>query len=118
MEPEQKKEEVRIHTFRIVWHHKVCDDFIKLPKTVTEKIVTSVEQKLSTVPHIIGQPLKGTTRRLWRIKFSKYRIVYSINNEASEVWILSVQKRGIIYRNHHVKSLLKLAIAIRQGRNM
>ncbi|MBI3318454.1 MAG: type II toxin-antitoxin system RelE/ParE family toxin, partial [Candidatus Omnitrophica bacterium] len=77
-------------------------------------IVRAADYRLSLAPDLIGEPLKGTTNRLWKIRFSSYRIVYTINVSRKEVWILSVQKRDIVYRNQHVQALLKVAVALHE----
>ena len=114
MEPGSQKEPIDEPAYRIVWHPLVKEDLSRVPKNLTESIIKAVEHRLSRVPHLIGQPLKGTTRLLWKIKFDKYRIVYTIHTKAKEVWVLSVQKREVVYRDRHIQSLINLAIAIRQ----
>lgn len=114
MEPGSQKEPIGEPPYRIVWHPLVREDLSRVPKNLTESIVKAAEHRLSHVPHLIGQPLRGMTHLLWKIKFDKYRIVYTINTKTNEVWVLSVQKREIVYRDRHIQSLVNLAIAIRQ----
>lgn len=114
MEPGSQKEPIGEPIYRIVWHPLVKEDLSKVPKNLTKFIVKAAEHRLSRAPHLIGPPLKGTTRLLWKIKFDKHRIVYTINTKANEVWILPVQKREVVYRDRHIQSLVNLAIALRQ----
>ena len=100
--------------YKVFWHQNIKKDFEKISVSLTESIVRSIEHKLSTVPEYLGQPLKGTTARLWRTVYSKYRIIYTINAKAKEVWVLSVMKREIVYRDAHIQALLQLAIAIQK----
>jgi len=100
--------------YKVIWHQNIKKDFEKIPVSLTETIVNSVEHKLSIAPEYLGQPLKGTTARLWRTVHSKYRIIYTINPKSREVWVLSVMKREIVYRDAHIQSLLHLAIAIQK----
>lgn len=114
MESGSQKEPVGELTYRIIWHPLVREDLSKVPRNLTESIVKAAEHRLSRAPHLIGQPLKGTTHLLWKIKFDKYRIVYTIRTKTNEVWVLSVQKREVVYRDRHIQSLVNLAIAIKQ----
>ena len=114
MESGSQKESIGEPAYRIFWHPLVKEDLSRVPKNLTESIIKAAEHRLSRVPHLIGQPLKGTTHLLWKIRFDKYRIVYAIHTKTHEVWILSVQKREVVYRDRHIQSLVNLAIAIRQ----
>lgn len=112
-DPQRKKVEV----YRILWHQNIKEDLEEIPQDIADSITEKIEQRLSQLPHVVGQPLKGTTKKLWKLRFSKYRVVYTINNHFKEVWILAVKPRDIVYKNNAVHSLLKLAIAIHeQGR--
>ena len=102
------------HRYKVLWHPEIKDDFVKIPINLRESIVQAAEHRLSAAPQFIGQPLKGTTNLIWKISFSKYRILYTMNAKCKEVWILSVQKREIVYRHQHVLSLLKLAISLQE----
>ena len=113
MEQEPKKE-IGLPIFKVVWHSEIKHDLSKIPPSLADSIVRAVDQRLSRAPQMIGEPLKGTRRLLWKIRFSKYRIVYTINERRKEVWVLSVQKRDLVYRDRHVQSLLKLAAALHE----
>lgn len=99
---------------KVLWHSGVKDDLEKVAPSEVERLVRAAEYRLSRAPEFIGQPLKGTTRLLWKLRFGKYRIVYTLNSSAKEVWVLSIQTRDIVYRPSHLESLLKLAIALRE----
>ncbi|MBI4397510.1 MAG: type II toxin-antitoxin system RelE/ParE family toxin [Candidatus Omnitrophica bacterium] len=100
--------------YKVVWHQNIKKDFAKIPARLTESIVTSIEHKLSSAPEFLGQPLKGTAVQLWRTVYSQYRIIYTIQAQAKEVWVLSVMKREVVYRNAHIQSLVHLAVAIQK----
>ncbi len=114
MEQESKKESVGAPKFKVIWHAAVRNDFSKLNKSLVGSIITAVDHRLSRAPEYLGQPLKGTTTLIWKIRFDKYRILYTLNVKAKEVWVLSVRKREIIYKDAHVQSLIRLAVAIQQ----
>jgi len=69
-------------------------------------------EPLSSDFDLIGEPLRGTAQRLWRLRYSQYRLVYTVRPAAHEVWILSVQTRDIVYRKTHLQRLLRLAQAL------
>lgn len=108
------KEEVGITPLRykVLWHSDVKRDLSDLSPDTAEHLVEAAQYKLSTAPQFIGQPIKGTTRLLWKVRFSKYRVVYTMNDSAKEVWVLAVGKRDAVYRDTNIQSWVKLAIAI------
>ena len=114
MEQESKKEPIGAPKFKVIWHATVKDDFSKLNKSLVDSIITAADHRLSRAPEYLGQPLKGTTTLIWKVRFDKYRILYTLNVKAKEVWVLSVRKREIVYKDAHVKSLINLAVAIQQ----
>jgi len=101
-----------LETFKVLWHQDVQGDVKSLQKGFVESLIHGTVHKLSKAPHLIGQPLRGTMNRLWKVKFNKFRVVYTINRSAKEVWVLSVQKREIIYEPRHLNRLMKLAAAL------
>ena len=112
MESEPAQEQIDLPQYRVKWHQNIEEDFSKISKPMAGNIIENAEHRLSRAPQFLGQPLKGTTNLIWKIRFSKYRILYTMNPKAKEVWILSVQKRDLVYRDRHVQSLVKLALAI------
>ena len=114
MEQKPKLGQVNLPAFRVIWHAEVKKDLSRIPPSVVNSIVRAVDDRLSLAPEIIGNPLKGTANRLWKIRFSGYRIVYTIHVSRKEVWVLSVQKRDIVYRDQHVQALLKVAVALHE----
>lgn len=102
-------------TYKVCWHHDVIDDLKKIHPSVVEGIVEASEYRLSQAPELIGHPLKGTTNRVWKMRFSNYRILYTINVQSREVWILCVCHRKSVYNEQNLMSVLKMAIAIHQS---
>ncbi len=113
---EQAPQEKKLGTpeYRVLWHPEIKKDLSKITPVGVDSIVRTAEHRLSRAPHLIGQPLKGTTHLLWKIRFSKYRIVYTLIAKAKEVWVLSVQGRDEVYRHSHIQSLLRLATALHE----
>ncbi|MBI3322808.1 MAG: type II toxin-antitoxin system RelE/ParE family toxin [Candidatus Omnitrophica bacterium] len=114
MEQEPKPGQVSLPAFKVIWHAEIKKDFSKIPQSVVNSIVRASDYRLSLAPEIIGNPLKGTANRLWKIRFAGYRIVYTIHVGMKEVWVLSVQKRDIVYRDQHIQALLKVAVVLHE----
>lgn len=114
MEQEPQEKQVGTPEYRVLWHPEIKKDLSKTSPSDVDFIVRMAEHRLSRAPHLIGQPLKGTTHLLWKIRFGKYRIVYTMNAKAKEVWVLSVQGRDEVYRHSHIQSLLRLAVALHE----
>ncbi len=115
MEPgSEETPEITVPSFKVLWHPDTRGDLGKLSREIRGKIIETATYKLSRAPQFIGQPIKGTKKLLWKIRFSKYRIVYTIAEKTPEVWIVSVGKRDSVYRNEFIQSWIKLAIAIHE----
>jgi len=114
MEPQAPREAVGPHAFRVLWHAEVRRDLAKIPPRTVEAIVKAAHERLSQAPLLIGDPLRGTAQRLWRLRYSQYRLVYTVRPTTHEVWVLSVQTRDIVYRKTHLQRLLHLAQSLRQ----
>lgn len=104
--------------FRVFWHKKCLDDLSSIHPVHANAIVRGSEHKLSKAPQLLGAPLKGTYQKLWKVPFSKYRAVYTINESAKEVWVLCVEPRNKVYRKENIEALLRLALALNTGRFM
>ena len=100
--------------YQVLWSSDAREDLSGVPEAIAETIIEKTGQRLVNLPHYVGQPLKGTTRKLWKLRFGKYRLVYSINNRYKEVYILAVTNRDVVYRNNAIQSLLKLAVALHE----
>lgn len=114
MEPEPPPQGVGGPAYAVLWHPQIKKDLGRINPAQVETIVRVAEDRLSRAPHLSGQPLKGTTHLLWKLRFSKYRVVYTLRPRTREVWILSVQGRDEVYRPPHIQSLLKLAVALHE----
>ena len=106
--------EINPPTYKVVWHAAVQSDLARIPRGTVESLAKAADHRLSQAPHLIGTPLRGTMNLLWRLRFARYRVVYTINVPSKEVWVLGVQRRDIVYRDPHLSSLLKLAVVIQQ----
>ena len=114
MEQGPKEKDVAPAEYRVLWHPETKKDLSRISPSEAGAMIEAAGYRLSVAPHLIGQPLKGTTHLLWKIRFSKYRIVYTLNPKAKEVWVLSIQGRDEVYRHSHIQSLLRLAVTLHE----
>ena len=112
MEQDPQKKKVSDPSYRVLWSSSARQDLSQIPRNIVENILRKTEQRLLQWPHFFGEPLKGTMKKLWKLRFGKYRLVYSINDECHEVYILAITNRDSVYRNNAVQGLLKLAVAL------
>ena len=115
MEPRPQGEAVNPRPFQVLWHPEVRRDLAKIPPATVASIAKAASERLSQAPLLIGEPLRGTAQRLWRLRYSQYRLIYTVRPATHEVWILSVQTRDIVYRTTHLQRLLRLAMQLTQS---
>ena len=100
--------------YRVLWHPAVRDDFKRITPDTVDTLVHSAHDHLTRAPQHLGQPLKGTTQSLWRMRWGDYRLVYTIRHDIREVWVLGAQRRDIVYRAAHLQHLMRLAAEVHQ----
>ena len=114
MEQEPQEKKVDNTSYQVLWSVDAKDDLSSVPEDIAEVIIEKTGQRLSRLPHYVGQPLKTTTRKLWKIRFGKYRLVYSINTKFKEVYVLAITNRDVAYRHDALQHLLRLAVALHE----
>ena len=72
-------------------------NFKKLDKRY-QKFLGKAIDRLGTNPQL-GTPLKGKLKGLWKIRFSRYRIIYQIKRRYLIVIILDIRHRKDIYKS-------------------
>ena len=82
--------------FEILFKESVWKDLRKVPKTHLKKILSRIE-KLKDDPRPIGCE-KLTGQELYRVRQSKYRIIYSIQDNELTIWVIKVGHRSSVYR--------------------
>ncbi|WP_198002016.1 type II toxin-antitoxin system RelE family toxin [Archaeoglobus veneficus] len=84
------------------WKIKITPEFEKSFKELTKKDKILAERlakaikKLSDYPYF-GKPLSYEYSGCWSLHVGKYRIVYEIDENSKEVWLLAVGHREKIY---------------------
>ena len=67
-------------------------EFKKIDKSVSLQIVKKLA-RLEENPENIGKPLLHTKPTLWEFKAEVYRVFYVVQENAKEVWMLSVKHK-------------------------
>jgi len=60
-----------------------------------EKVIRNKIKKLSEWPESFGKHLKGID--LWSLRIGKYRVLFEINKEKEEVFIVTIGHRKDVY---------------------
>jgi len=82
-------------TFELLYHDEVKTDTAKLDEKMKERIKTAVETRLTTAPHLYGEPLRKNLKRYWKLRVGDYRVVFKATG--NEVWIFGVIHRKDVY---------------------
>jgi len=67
-------------------------EFEKIDKSVSDQIVKKLA-RLKENPGNIGKPLLHTKPTLWEFKAEVYRVFYIVQENAKEIWMLSVKHK-------------------------
>jgi mRNA interferase RelE/StbE len=82
--------------FELRYHPDVkAVDIPLLDARLRARIKTAIENRLTTAPHLYGEPLRKTLRGYWKLRVEDYRVVFKI--VAQEVWILAIIHRKEVY---------------------
>lgn len=82
--------------YKVYFRESVEKDFRSIPKKDVKKILHRIES-LATEPRSLGcEKLTGQER--YRVRQGQYRIVYSVQDKESTIYIVKVGHRKDIYR--------------------
>jgi len=82
--------------FELRYHPDVKSiDIPLLEARLRTRIKNAIEKRLTTAPHLYGEPLRKTLRGYWKLRVGDYRVVFKIVEEA--VWILGIIHRKKVY---------------------
>jgi mRNA interferase RelE/StbE len=85
-------------SFTLRYHPAVrSDDLPLIDRKMKDRIRKAIEERLQTLPHEYGEPLRKTLKGYWKLRVGDYRVVYKIMK--SEVWILGIRHRKEIYKD-------------------
>jgi mRNA interferase RelE/StbE len=82
--------------FELRYHPDVKTvDIPLLDARLRTRIKNAIESRLTTAPHLYGEPLRKTLRGYWKLRVGDYRVVFKI--VAEEVWVLGIIHRKRVY---------------------
>ena len=85
-------------SFTLRYHPAVrSDDLPLIDRKMKDRIRRAIEERLQTLPHEYGEPLRKTLKGYWKLRVGDYRVVFKIMK--SEVWILGIRHRKEIYKD-------------------
>ena len=84
--------------FTLRYHPAVrSDDLPLIDRKMKDRIRRAIQERLQTLPHEYGEPLRKTLKGYWKLRVGDYRVVFKIMK--SEVWILGIRHRKEIYKD-------------------
>lgn len=82
--------------FKLYYHPDVKNvDIPALNERLKKRIKSAIETRLSSSPHLYGEPLRKTLKGYWKLRIGDYRVVYKIVD--NEVWVLGTIHRKKVY---------------------
>lgn len=82
--------------YTVKFTQEASKDLRRLDKKY-QKAVAKAINKLSQNPNI-GKPLLGKLKGLWKLRFSRYRIIYQIYNLKLIIIVFEIKHRKEVYR--------------------
>lgn len=83
--------------YEVIFNKVAFKDIEKLDKQIQIQIFEGID-KLAANPFIIGSPLTGRLKGLWKFRMTEYRIVYEPQAEKLIIHIVRVGHRKDIYK--------------------
>ena len=85
-------------SFTLRYHPAVrSDDLPLIDRKMRDRIRKAIEERLQTLPHEYGEPLRKTLKGYWKLRVGDYRVVFKIMK--TEVWILGIRHGKEIYKD-------------------
>lgn len=82
--------------YKIKFTKEASKNFKRLDKKY-QQAVTKALDRLAKKP-TIGTPLVGKLKGLWKLRFSRYRIIYQIVQKRLIIIVFDIQHRKDVYR--------------------
>jgi mRNA interferase RelE/StbE len=82
--------------YEIVFHRKTEKELRKIPAQDRNKIFAKIEE-LSDNPYLFGHIKLSENDNLYRVRQGNYRIIYSIEDNQLQIYIIKVGHRKDIY---------------------
>lgn len=84
-------------TYNILFTDRSKKQFSKLNKDIQKRVISYLENRVSSHPYNFGKSLVGDKKGLWRYRVDDYRIICNINNNELLILVIDVGHRRQIY---------------------
>jgi len=65
-------------------------DFKKIDISDQRRLIRAIRKKLATKPRKYGEPLSGDFAGLWKLRVGQYRIIYKVEQDRIQVYVIIV----------------------------
>lgn len=86
-------------SYQITWSARARDHFLKLDKPARQHVSAAID-KLASDPRPSGAKALTGMRGVLRVRVGDYRVLYTIDDDAREVWLEDVRHRSKVYGGH------------------
>ncbi len=83
-------------SYKISYHKEVSGDIKKIPKNITKRIRTAIEQRLLIDPLKFGDALRRSLQGYRKMRVGNYRIIYKLEKDV--IIILKIGHRKDVYK--------------------
>ena len=83
--------------YQVKWHEKAVEDLRGVDKRSAKGLIERVKEYLPQNPISLGKPLRGEFKGLYRYRYGRYRVLYTIDRKENTILILRGGKRKEIY---------------------
>lgn len=82
--------------YNLIWEEQAINDY-RLCSSVSVPLQKKIESYLTKLPQELGKPLTGKYKKLYRYRYSDYRIIYEVDKNNKLVSVLRVGHRSEVY---------------------
>jgi mRNA interferase RelE/StbE len=83
--------------YTVIIQTNAQNEIKKFSKDIQEWIARDIEKKLTVSPKEFGKPLSGEFNGCYRLRVSKYRIIYKISENVVTVYVIKADHRQDVY---------------------
>jgi mRNA interferase RelE/StbE len=75
-------------------------DIQKISQADKQRIFRAIRNKLTSNPQEFGVPLRGKFSSLWKLRVGPYRVIYKIEKENIQVYVIMIgyRRNAEVYR--------------------
>jgi mRNA interferase RelE/StbE len=86
-------------SYEVIWRKKAAKHFRQLDKDGKERVTATVN-RLTANPRPLGAEHVVSMPGVLRVRNGDYRVLYSVVDDDSKVWVEDVRHRSKIYGGH------------------